>query len=273
MMRLLDISAIEAHWRDSNPFYPTGDSVADYCWGQADDEQKKLQTELKKAYTSWFEGFGLLTREAPYTVGKNIETTHKFISRWIDRDSNWGLPTTIPAAKQMFSQKIKTFLDILRLAETANKSVPIVVPDTNAIIAAPDPVQYSQVVGSSEYAFILVPTVLAELDQLKVMHRDPNFRSKVEGVINRIKGWRTQGSTLRGVTVNKTIIVKMIATEPNFEHTLGWLDATNQDDRIIASVLEIQREQPAAKVILVTSDINLQNKAEMANLPFVEPPP
>jgi predicted ribonuclease YlaK len=64
----------------------------------------------------------------------------------------------------------------------------------------------------------------------------------------------------------------MIATEPNFDNTLKWLNVENTDDRIIASVLEIQKENPSSIIVLATSDINLQNKAEMANLPFVEPP-
>jgi hypothetical protein len=61
--------------------------------------------------------------------------------------------------------------------------------------------------------------------------------------------------------------------EPRFERTLHWLDPTNQDDRIIASVLELQRAVPSATVILVTGDINLQNKSEAANLPYADPPP
>jgi predicted ribonuclease YlaK len=32
------------------------------------------------------------------------------------------------------------------------------------------------------------------------------------------------------------------------------------------------RQHPRTPVILVTRDINLQNKAEYAGLPFVEPP-
>ena len=46
--------------------------------------------------------------------------------------------------------------------------------------------------------------------------------------------------------------------------SLSWLDADNADDRIIASVLHIQASSPSAHVILVTGDINLQNKADAA---------
>jgi len=77
---------------------------------------------------------------------------------------------------------------------------------------------------------------------------------------------------LKGVTVNKTVTVKMVAAEPNFDNTLKWLHCDNIDDQIIASVLEIQKGNPSSIVIITTSDINLQNKAEMANLPYAETP-
>lgn len=119
---------------------------------------------------------------------------------------------------------------------------------------------------------VLFPTVLTELDKLKIVHRDAEFRQKIISIINRIKGLRSQGRLLDGVIVHKSILIKMVATEPDFEHTLHWLDNGNSDDRIIASALEIQVRNPSDTVILVSSDINLQNKAEMANLPYLEPP-
>jgi predicted ribonuclease YlaK len=77
---------------------------------------------------------------------------------------------------------------------------------------------------------------------------------------------------LEGVTVAKTITVQMIPTEPRMADLPSWLDPDNQDDRIIGSLLEIQCAEPSAVVVLVTDDMNLQNKAEMAFLPWAEPP-
>lgn len=37
-------------------------------------------------------------------------------------------------------------------------------------------------------------------------------------------------------------------------------------------MLEIQRDNPSSSIILVTSDINLQNKAEMFDMPYAETP-
>ncbi len=46
--------------------------------------------------------------------------------------------------------------------------------------------------------------------------------------------------------------------------SLSWLDPAIADDRIIASVLEVQAANPSDQVVLVTGDINLLNKAEAA---------
>ena len=56
------------------------------------------------------------------------------------------------------------------------------------------------------------------------------------------------------------------------EQTLEWLDPTSGDDRIIAGVIDAMRRFPRSTVVLVTADVNLQNKAAFASLPFVEPP-
>jgi predicted ribonuclease YlaK len=63
-----------------------------------------------------------------------------------------------------------------------------------------------------------------------------------------------------------------LAVEPKFEETLPWLDPVNNDDRILASMIEVMRRYPRSLVALVTRDINLQNKAEFARVVFIEPP-
>ena len=62
-----------------------------------------------------------------------------------------------------------------------------------------------------------------------------------------------------------------MAVEADAEHALPWLDLSNDDDRILAAFVDVMRQHPRTPVVLVTRD-NLQNKAEYAELPFVEPP-
>ena len=66
--------------------------------------------------------------------------------------------------------------------------------------------------------------------------------------------------------VDRTITIKAIAIEPDMQDTLSWLDKENRDDRIIASVLEVQSSYPNALVVLVTGDVNLSNKADLGRI-------
>jgi predicted ribonuclease YlaK len=45
------------------------------------------------------------------------------------------------------------------------------------------------------------------------------------------------------------------------------------DDRLLGAALELQRDRPRGIVVLLTGDVNLQTKAELVDLPFVELPP
>jgi predicted ribonuclease YlaK len=56
------------------------------------------------------------------------------------------------------------------------------------------------------------------------------------------------------------------------DEALSWLDPTNRDDRFVATVAELIRQRPRSAATIVTRDLNLQRKAELASLPFVEPP-
>lgn len=78
------------------------------------------------------------------------------------------------------------------------------------------------------FTLVLTATVLSELDRLKVEHRNPDFRAKVEGLINRLKSYRSRGQLSRGVVLRRDVsTIKTIALEPKVEETLPWLDADN----------------------------------------------
>jgi predicted ribonuclease YlaK len=86
-------------------------------------------------------------------------------------------------------------------------------------------------------------------------------------------GSNCQGALLDGVPVKKgSVFIRSFAREPDVPRAVPWLDATNQDDRILTSVIEVMRAHPRSRVALVTRDINLQNKADFARLYLLEPP-
>ena len=267
MMDLLDISTVHLRGDPDGPFVITG---VPYSFGEANADQEELQTEIKDAYSAWFEQFSLLFHNTPRAIQKRIDETKESVMKWIEQQVSWDIQATIEECKTKFRERIRVFYELI----PNQPDVPelIVVPDTNALIKAPEPSHYSQVVGQNKYEFILIPTVVKELGDLEKRTVDNEFREKLRSVNRRMKGWRRQGYLQNGVTDNKTVTVRTVAKEPKVSQTLSWLDASNNDDRIVASVLEIQRLRPSAIVVLVTADNILQTKAELANLPYLEPP-
>lgn len=239
-------------------------------WDKPTEIEQTLQIRLKKTYGLWIEIFKLFIENSPEVSKRKIVQVDKFVINWIEKKSDWGIPKTIQEAKTKFETEIEFFYETLNLyANNGDKEI-IIIPDTNALIQEPDPKSYKALTASQKLTIIFLPTVLSELDELKIKSSNPAFQKKVKSVITRLKGYRQQGNLIDGVIVEKTIKLKMIASEPNFDKTLSWLDRGNNDDRIIASALEIQRDYPSSAVCLVTSDINLQNKTEMARLSYID---
>ena len=238
----------------------------DYYWGNPSEEQMSSQLAIKRDYEEWFEVFYSVFAKAPKNLNRKIKEADQSCRKWIELSQNWFLQPDPSANVKRLRHDVKLFSDLLAIIEASGPMPPVLIPDTNAIAIEPDPTRYRAVIADDSFFFLLLPTVLSELDELKNNHRNPEFRGKVKKVITRIKGWRQQGSLLKGVTVDKSITVKALATEPDMLNTLTRLDRENRDDRIIARVLEVQSSYPNAQVILVTGDINLSNKADLARI-------
>ncbi len=235
-----------------------------YLWSKKD---LAGQIKLKELYFKFCEDFNFLLVKTNKQVQKELEKANAQNIHTIEQTKAY---TNIEGTKQLFRNNLKKYSDYLQILKSSEERQTLVIPDTNSLIQYPDPTNYKKIPPSQSFDFIILPTVLSELDKLKIIHRDDNFRTKVKSIITRLKGFRTQGDILQGITVDKTIKVKMIASEPNFTQTLNWLDSENMDDRIIASALEIQKAKHNSLIIIVTGDINLQNKAQMANLEFYD---
>ena len=242
----------------------------DYYWGEPSDEQRQEQLAIKRDYEEWFEVFKLVFANAPVDLGRRMKKADQGMRKWIELHSNWSLERDPDSNEVNMRSDADRIMKILAIIEAGGPAQPILVPDTNALIRHPDPIQYGTITEDDSFVFLLLPTVLAELDTLKYTHRNADFREKVNKVITRVKGWRNQGTLRDGVTVNRTITVRAVAMEPDMQNTLKWLDKENRDDRIIASVLEVQSAHPTAGVILITGDINLSNKADVARIETAE---
>lgn len=237
-----------------------------YSWGARSPDQNRAHIEIKQHYEEWFDIFQSVFRNPPAGLQETISETDQDFRQWIELGDNWNISYDRVANADHLRRSVEPFLEVLKIFDANGKREVIVLPDTNALVSQPDPNKYSAIANTNTFTFILLPTVLQELDQLKNLHRNPEYRQKVQRTIIRIKGWRNQGNLLKGVTVNKTITVKAPAREPDMANTLSWLDPINRDDRIIACLLEVQASNPDASLVLVTGDVNLSNKADLARL-------
>jgi hypothetical protein len=242
-----------------------------YYWKTLAPEHRDAQAKLIAKYRHWCELFNRCYAQHGSDVQRDIRETNDYATSAIELQTGWSTEATMDQNAAYLAKKLAVFRQLLVHTAT-NAPEFVLVPDTNALLISADPAHYADVVSSKTFRFVIAPTVLAELDELKRLRAAQSVGVKAEKAIRVIKGWRKQGSVLEGVTVSKTITVQMIPTEPRMPDLPSWLDAENKDDRIIGTVLEIQCAQPAAVIILVTDDMNLQNKAEMSFLPWAEPP-
>src|SRR5688572_7125037 len=179
----------------------------DFYFANPTGEQLRLQLSLKAAYTGWYERFSLLFKVRSSEAQKRIDAAHRELTDWIELgQNNFSVTPNQDANAAATRNAIQAFRLLLDLRDSPHQET-IVVPDTNALTKVSDPAAYDGIAGTPQFTFLLLPTVLAELDNLKVSARDPAYREKVEGVIRRIKGWRKQGSLSQGVTVQKSICV------------------------------------------------------------------
>lgn len=233
-------------------------------------KQLNAQLAIKRDYEEWVGIFKSIFAKPTDQLNRRIKEADSRVRRWIELKPNWSISHDRAAIEEKLRADVKLFYGMLAILDANGPGATILIPDTNAIIDEPSPIHYKSIASDDTFVFLLLPTVLAELDALKINHRNPDFRKKVNKVIARVKGWRNQGGLREGVTVDRTIKVKAVASEPKMGTTLSWLDENNRDDRIIASVLEVQSTYPNARVVLVTGDINLSNKADVARIETAE---
>ena len=232
---------------------------------------KRVQSRLSEDYRHFIAIVRALLRTQPDAVRQKVDQHDQTIREVIEQ-THCVWHSTTDKAMAAVKQALGEILDALSCLYDPSEGAVVLVPDTNALIHSPA-LQRWTFDGLSEFDILLVPTVLSELDALKNEHRNPDVRRKAQSIIHQIKEYRRRGPLKEGVVVvSNRIRVRSTAAEPRVDEVLPWLDPASADDRMLASCVEAMRVHPRSMVVLVTGDINLQNKAEFARIPFLEPP-
>jgi hypothetical protein len=244
-----------------------------WSWNELDSNGQSAQHDLHCFYEKFVElATNLLKDRVPLKL-KSFEERTQILRSFIQQEeSQWnGIDELYSQARTALREQEEILHLLCPPAESdSSTTTSILVPDTNALIGCPllERFQFDW----PQVEVILVPTVISELDNLKVQARSSEMRDKVKKVITQIKEMRRRGHLTNGVKVNSKMSLRTIAVEPSQGTALSWLDFENLDDRIVASVMEVTRENLDQVVILVTADLNLQTKAEFARIPYLEPP-
>jgi rRNA-processing protein FCF1 len=242
----------------------------DHSWGELNKEGKQLQSKLKDKYSIYFSILKSLLKNQPQTEIKRLEESNKTIAASIEQNHyTWN-----KNPQDLFVEICSALLEMSQLIDNlySHNNKYLVIPDTNALLSNPN-IEKWNFPEFSSFSIILTPTILSELDLHKINHRNEDVRNKSITLINKIKEYRRRGKLNEGVPIiNNKIYLQTLAIEPNMKESLPWLEESNNDDKFLASILEVMRQNSKSNVYLITTDINLQNKAEYSMIPFIEPP-
>ena len=122
--------------------------------------------------------------------------------------------------------------------------------------------------GTTEgITYVLVPSVIDELDSQKVKNPNPDLRERAKQVIGRLRGWRKTGvSTLPS---GAALAFRVERHGKNLRE-LG-LDESIRDDHILAEILSEQEARPGRHVLL-TADFGVELRAGRFQIDVLPPP-
>lgn len=272
---LEDVTRLLSDHSDISRWNEPGSSIflvgGDYKWADLDLKGRQRQSKVVEEFHRFAALLHVLLRAQPRKQSEQVDDAEEILLKLIEQDDFTWLETTADAV-----DKAREALDVFKEAVSSlygeSTDVVQVVPDTNSLLFNPQLEDWA-FRDFEQFRLVLTPTVVSELDELKMLHRVESVRRKAKGLINRIKEYRRRGSLTDGVPlVRGRSEVVALAVEPRMADSLPWLDPANNDDRIVASVLEVMRTNPRSAVTLITRDLNLQNKAEFSRIPYGEPP-
>jgi hypothetical protein len=265
---LLDRSSLRQHEISRPGLIIVG---PDHSWMALDPDGRALQAKLLREHSRFASLVQTLLRLSPEHVRRDAAKATEVVHAIIEQSERTYTRTTEEALDEAL-EALREQVEAVEALYDPAPGEPVFVPDANAVIWNPDLEQWT-FDAAPRFSIVLTSTLLGELDDLKMPRRGESVREKAEGAIRRIKEYARRGDIYAGVPLKADrSTVRMTAAEPDFENTLPWIDPTIKDDRLLAACLEIVREHPHSPVVLVTRDVNLQNKARHAGIPFVEPP-
>jgi len=278
---VLQSSRLERYVRQSNPWASLGALGSNnpkppetkLRWVQLPPDLEREQNQILKDFEELHADFIRLFSNATRDEDNQLKQLYLEMDSWIKYRSGFRvMPDSTKNAIELFGATCDKFINFIDQVAPASDTSLIFVIDTSAIIDCPDVSQMSRLINAVKATFIFPSTTISELDDLKTGKRDENFRRRLKTAINNLSEMMRMGNILEGIELPNGIIVKMLATEPNFSNLPKWLDPSINDDRIVASAIELQRSNPKSSIAILANDLNMQNKGGLAGIPVMKVP-
>ena len=242
-----------------------------FKWEPLPADARPQQNRLRESYGQFAAVADAVLAEQPQSVRERLKKAHATVLRTIDQED----ATTRETVEDNERAALAALDGVLRLVSergSGDGAEALLVPDTNALYASPALEEW-KFEECDRFAIVLVPAILTEIDRHKDQHPIDTVRQKARKLVKQIREYRRRGRLVDGVPLRKDRS-RILAwpRQPNLERSLPWLDRTSADDRLLASSIEIARAFALGPTAIVTRDMNLQNKCELARVPFLEPP-
>ena len=244
--------------------------MGNHFWGALGREGCTLQSKAHEVYERIFQLLSFLLRNQRQEVLNMLYAGDLIIRQAVEQSGH----TWYESTRKVYGAAVEAFERSVGLLEELydpSDGDAVYVPDIQALVANADLASW-RFPDIGRFTLFLTPTVLSGLENLSAAENS-RAQPAAERLIRMVKAYRSEGRITDGVTlVEGTSTLIAGAVEPDFENTLPWLRTTHDDDRILASFLEVLRRYPRSPVVLVTANINLQTKAEFCWLQYTEPP-
>ena len=235
-------------------------------WQKLPDDAQPLAGAARRAHDALIDFARLAFRAGAPDRGDMVEELSDWLLRLIEQP-NGSLPHGAPGSsiEQIVASvgpRIESFLvEVARLPNAHGEEELLIVADTSALLDRPDLQEWR--LDGEAWTIVLVPQVLAELDERK---RDSRTSDAAQKIIRQLDEFDRRGDTFAGVPLSRRLSVREVPVSPNMDATLPWLDARTPDDVIVAAALELVWGNLRARVALLASDRNVRNKARLAGL-------
>jgi YD repeat-containing protein len=268
---LLAVSEIEDTHKDRELMIIGGNP---WKWSRLEDEHLPLLARARDVVARWLDAGHRVLRFCAPEFSDDFVSTALVLEDVIDRSRKGGGPPSSDTAKVL--AEIRKALDdqreMLRHAGVSREEEAaelLLIPDTSALYANPSLEEWAT---DEAATLVLVPQVIRELDKHKVHHPSEDVRKKADSLIRRFDELGRRGDTFEGVKLAGKLKFREVAYDADASELVVGLRMENDDDRLLASALELKWRNPSAAVLLVTPDRNLRNKARITRLATDSPP-